>query len=207
MLLTEADSRAITARLLGYVKADDAVVFLQSEDYSHVRFAANTFLTSGKRERTTARVTVWIDKRRGSSSTTDLSDAALKQAVEDAQTFARLAPVDVEYLPSLAQQTYRAGQGWVDATARVDLPARARQISEAIAQSEKAKIIGAGFHEVGLLAQATATAHGNFHYERGSIVGLAMTARTPDGSGSGYFARNHLDVARLDTGHIAREAI
>jgi predicted Zn-dependent protease len=207
MLLTEADSRAITARLLGYVKADDAVVFLQSEDYSHLRFAANTFLTSGKRERTTARVTVWIDKRRGSSSTTDLSDAALKQAVEDAQTFARLAPVDVEYLPSLPQQTYRAGQGWVDATARVDLPARARQISEAIAQSEKAKIIGAGFHDVGLLAQATATAHGNFHYERGTIVGLSMTARTPDGSGSGYFARNHLDVARLDTGRIAREAI
>src|SRR5262245_65812854 len=89
MLLTEADARAITARLLGYVKADDAVVFLQIEDYSHLRFAANTFLTSGKRERTTARVTVWIDKRRGSASTTDLSDAALKQAVEDAETFAK----------------------------------------------------------------------------------------------------------------------
>jgi predicted Zn-dependent protease len=207
MLLSEADSRAITAKLLGYVKADDAVVFLQSEDYSHLRFAANTFLTSGKRERTTARVTVWVDKHRGSAATTDLSDAALKQAVEDAQTFAKVAPVDVEYLPSLTQQTYRSGQGWVDATARVDLPARARQISEAIAQSEKAKIIGAGFHEVGLLAQATATAHGNFHYERGSIVSLAMTARTPDGSGSGYFARNHVDVARLDTGRIAREAI
>jgi predicted Zn-dependent protease len=207
MLLTEADSRAITGKLLGYVKADDAVVFLQSEDYSHLRFAANTFLTSGKRERTTARVTVWVDKRRGSAATTDLSDAALRQAVEDAQTFATLAPVDVEYLPSLTQQTYRSGQGWVDATARVDLPARARQISEAIAQSEKAKIIGAGFHEVGLLAQATATAHGNFHYERGSIVSLAMTARTPDGSASGYFARNHVDVARLDTGRISREAI
>ena len=207
MLLTEADSRAITGKLLGYVKADDAVVFLQSEDYSHLRFAANTFLTSGKRERTTARVTVWIDKHRGSAMTTDLSDTGLKQAVEDAQTFAKLAPVDVEYLPSLTQQTYRSGQGWVDATARVDLPARARQISEAIAQSEKAKAIGAGFHEVALLAQATASAHGNFHYERGSIVSLAMTARTPDGSGSGYFARNHVDVARLDTGRIAREAI
>jgi predicted Zn-dependent protease len=207
MLITEADSRAITGKLLGYVKADDAVVFLQGEDYSHVRFAANTFLTSGKRERTTARVTVWVDKRRGSAATTDLSDAALKQAVEDAQTFAKLAPVDVEYLPSLTQQTYRSGQGWVDATARVDLPARARQISEAIAQSEKAKTIGAGFHEVGLFAQATATAHGNFHYERGSIVSLAMTARTPDGSGSGYFARNDVDVARLDTRRISREAI
>jgi predicted Zn-dependent protease len=207
MLLTEAASHSVTDKLLGFVKADDAVVFVESEDYSHLRFAANTFLTSGQRERATARVTVWIDKKRGSASTTDLSDAALKQAVEDAQTFARLAPSDVEYLPSLTQQTYKSMQGWVDATARLDLPARARQISDAIAQSEKAKTIAAGFHEVGLRARATATAHGNFHYERGSIVSLGMTARTPDGTGSGYFARNHYDVGQLDTGRIAREAI
>ena len=206
-MLTEADARTITNKLLGYVTADDAVVFIESEDYSHLRFAANTFLTSGRREGTTARITLWIDKRRGSASTTDLSDAALKQAVADAQTFAKLAPVDVEYLPSLMQQTYRPGQGWVDATARIDLSVRARQIGDAIAQSEKAKVIGAGFHQVGLLAHASATAHGNFHYERGSIASLGMTARTPDGAGSGYFARNHYDVARLDTGRIARESI
>ncbi|HLQ04820.1 MAG TPA: DNA gyrase modulator, partial [Verrucomicrobiae bacterium] len=207
MVLTEAASRAVTDRLIGSVTADDGVAFVESEDYSHLRFAANTFLTSGRREGVTARVTVWIGKRRGSASTTDLSDAALKQAVEDAQTFARLAPVDVEYLPSLAQQTYGPGQGWVDATARVDLTARAHQISDAIAQSEKGGIIGAGFHQVGLLARASATVHGNFNYERGSLVSLGMTARTPDGSGSGYFARNHFDVARLDTARIAREAI
>jgi predicted Zn-dependent protease len=206
-MLTEADARVLADKLLGFVTADDAVVFLQSEDYSHLRFAANTFLTSGRRERTTARVTVWVDKHRGAAATTDLSVAALKQAVEDAQTFAKLAPVDVEYLPSLTPQSYKPGQGWVDATARIDLPARARQISDAIAQSEKAKTIGAGFHEVRLIAQATASAHGNFNYERGSIASLAMTARTPDGTGSGYFARNHFDVARLDTALIAREAI
>jgi predicted Zn-dependent protease len=113
----------------------------------------------------------------------------------------------MEYLPSLTQQTYRPSQGWAEASARIDLAARARQISDAIAQSQKAKIVGAGFHEAGLLARATATAHGNFSYERGSLVSLAMTARTPDGAGSGYFARNHYDVARLDTGRVAREAI
>ena len=207
MLLTEADARAMTARLLGFVNADDAVVFIESEDYSHLRFAANTFLTSGRREGTTARVTVWIGKRRGAASTTDLSDAALRQTVEDAQTFAKLAPVDVEYVPSLMRQTYKASEGWTDATARIDLPARARQISDAIAQSEKAKVVGAGFHQVGLLAHASATAHGNFHYERGSLVSLGMTARTPDGAGSGYFARNHYDVAQLDISRVAHESI
>jgi predicted Zn-dependent protease len=75
----------------------------------------------------------------GAASTTDLSDAGLKQTVEDAQTFAKLAPVDVEYLPSLTQQTYKPSQGWIDSTAQIDLPARARQISDAVAQSQKAK--------------------------------------------------------------------
>src|SRR5712691_3356247 len=207
MVLTEGAARAVTDRLLGSVTADDGVAFVESEDYSHLRFAAHTFLTSGRREGATARVTVWIGKRRGSASTTDLSDAALKQAVEDAQTFAKLAPVDVEYLPTLPQQTYKPGGGYVEATARVDLPARARQISDAIAQSEKTRVIGAGFHQVSLVSRASATAHGNFNYERGSLVSLGMTARTPDGTGSGYFARNHFDVARLDTARIAREAI
>src|SRR6267142_2374896 len=207
MLLTEAASREITRRVLGFVTADDAVVTVESDDYSHLRFAANTFLTSGRREGVSVRVTVWIGRRRGSASTTDVSDAALKQAVEDAQTFAKLSPIDVEYLPSLSQQTYKPGEGYVDASARVDLPARARQVSDAIAQSEKAKIIGAGFHQASLTARASATAHGNFHYERGSIVSLGMTARTPDGTGSGYFSRNHFDVARVDTARIAREAI
>jgi predicted Zn-dependent protease len=91
MLLTEAASREITKKTLGYVTADDAVVTVESDDYSHLRFAANTFLTSGRREGVSARVTVWIGRRRGSASTTDVGDAALKQAVEDAQAFAKLA--------------------------------------------------------------------------------------------------------------------
>ena len=56
MLLTEAASRAITQKLLGYVTADDALANVESEDYSHLRFAANTFLTSGRREGVTASV-------------------------------------------------------------------------------------------------------------------------------------------------------
>src|ERR1041384_3652589 len=51
MLLTDTDSRAIADRLLGFVTADDALVFVQGEEYSHLRFAANTFLTSGRAQR------------------------------------------------------------------------------------------------------------------------------------------------------------
>jgi predicted Zn-dependent protease len=36
---------------------------------------------------------------------------------------------------------------------------------------------------------------------------LSTTARTPDGTSSGYFLRNHFDVAKLDTARVAGEAI
>jgi hypothetical protein len=48
-MLTEAQARELTQRLLGYVKADDAAVNVSSENFSHLRFAANSFTTSGAR--------------------------------------------------------------------------------------------------------------------------------------------------------------
>ena len=44
MLLSEKEARALTEKLLSYVKADDAVVGVGSESYSHLRFAANASL-------------------------------------------------------------------------------------------------------------------------------------------------------------------
>ena len=76
-----------------------------------------------------------------------------------------------------------------------------------IARCEKAKVIGAGFHQARGTATASATKNGNFNYSRSSLVSLSTTARTPDGGSSGYFLRNHFDVAKLDTKRVAREAI
>ena len=54
MLLNENESKAICDKLLGFIKADDAEVSVFSEDFSHLRFAANGFTTSGRRENATA---------------------------------------------------------------------------------------------------------------------------------------------------------
>lgn len=207
MLLTEKEARAITDKLLGYTKAEDASVVVTSETYSHLRFAANSFLTSGQRENMNVNVVVWIDKKRGASSTNDMDDASLRAAVEEAERLARISPVDREYTPTLGLQTYKPSNGYSESTARISLTDRARAINNTIAASETAKVISAGFHQAQASASATATKNGNFDYERTSNVSLAITARTPDGAGSGYFMRNHFDATRLDTERIAREAI
>ena len=207
MLLNEKESKSITDKILSYVKANDASVGVGSEKLSHLRFAQNTFLTSGQRESRSANITVWIDGKRGTSSTSDLDDASLQAMVEQAEKIARLAPVDREYLPTLGKQTYKPVNSFVAATANISLTDRAKAIGDIITECEKNSVIGAGFHQARAQTGAFATKNGNFGFEPTTSVSLSMTARTPDGSSSGYFLRSHFDVARLDTKRIAREAI
>lgn len=189
------------------VKADDATASVGSNKQSHLRFAAGNVLTSGTREGRNANVTVWIGGKRGSASTNDLDEASLKSMVEQAQKIAATAPVDREYVPTLGKQTYKPVNGYVEATANLSLNDRAKQIGAILAECEKNKVIGAGFHSASVQAGGSATKNGNFEYERSTGVGLSVTARTPDGQSSGYFLRSHHDIAKLDTMRIARESI
>ena len=207
MLLTEREAREITEKLLGHVKADDGAVSVFSENYSNQRFAANHFTTCGARENATVSVAVWIDRKRGSASTNEIDDESLKAVVAQAEELARISPVDREYMPTLPQQTYKPVSSYSEATASISLSARAKAINDVIAACEKAKVVGAGFHQARGIASASATKNGNFIYDRSSLVSLSTTARTPDGSSSGYFLRNHFDVGRLDARRVANEAI
>ncbi len=207
MLLTETEARAICEKLLSYVKADDAVVSVNSENYGHLRFASNAFTTSGARENVGVGVTVWIGGKRGSASTNEIDDESLKSTVALAEQLARISPVDREYMPTLGKQTYKPVNGYVEATSNISVTARAKTINDVIAACEKSKVIGAGFHQARGGAGASATKNGNFIYDRSSLVSLSTTARTADGTSSGYFLRNHFDVAKLDTARVANEAI
>ncbi len=207
MLLTEKEAREITEKILSYVKADDAQVSVSSEKTSHLRFARNAFLTSGNTVERGANITVWIKGKRGASSTTDLSDESLKAMVEQAEQVAEISPVDREYLPTLGAQTYKPSNGFVEATANISLANRAKSIGDILKTSEKSNVISAGFHQTRAIAEAFATKNKNFGFERRTVGSLSMTARTPDGASSGYFARSHFDINRLDTARIARESI
>ena len=207
MQLSEPEAKVICEKLLGYSKAGDAEASVESRNRSHLRFAANNFTTSGRREDVEASVTLWIEGRKGAASTNEMDDASLEAAVRQAEQLARLSPVDPEYLPTLGPQKYGPTLGYAEATANISVAARAKIASDAIAACEKENVTGAGFHQARGTATAYATRNGNFAYERSSLVSLSVTARTREGGGSGYFLRNHFDAGKLDTARIARESI
>ncbi len=207
MLLTETEVRSLTEKILSMVKADDASANVGSNKQSHLRFAANNVLTSGTREGLSASVTLWIGGKRGSASTSDLDDASLRAMVDQAKKIARTAPPDHEYVPTLGKQTYRPVSGYFEATASLSLNDRAKQVGAILAEFEKNKVIGAGFHNATAQSGGTTTKNGNFEFERSTGVGLSVTARTPDGQSSSYFLRSHNDIGKLDTMRIAKESI
>ena len=207
MLLTEKDAKELTDKILSLVKADDATASVSSDKHSHLRFANNNVLTSGTRITRGANVTLWIGGKRGSASTNDTDDASLKAMVEQAAQIARNSPVDREYVPTLGKQAYKPTSRYVEATANLSLPNRAKSIGEILVECEKNKVIGAGFHQARAQAGGSATKNGNFDFERTTTVSLSVTARMPDGSASGYFLRSHYDIAKLDVKRIAAEAI
>ena len=187
MLLTENEARTICEKLLSYVKADDATVSVNSENYGHLRFAANAFTTSA-RAKTRLLASLCGSAARGSASTNEMDDESLKSTVALAEQLARISPVDREYM-TLGKQTYQPVNGYAEATSNISVTSRAKTINDAIAACEKSKVIGAGFHQARGGAGASATKNGNFIYDRSSLVSLGMTARTPDGTSSVFPAQ------------------
>lgn len=207
MLLSEKEAKNICDKVLASVRADDAEVLLQNEDYSQLRFAANTFTTNGRREDTEVNVTVWIDGKKASAATNEIDTASLEAVVRQAESLARVSPVDPEYLPTLGPEKYKPVHGYVEATASPDPKVRAGAVRQIISACEEAGVAGAGFHQARGEVEAAASKHGNFRYSRRSLASLSLTARTTAGGGSGYFLRNHFDSSKLDSERVTREAI
>ncbi|MEZ5308765.1 MAG: TldD/PmbA family protein [Pyrinomonadaceae bacterium] len=207
MSLTKKESDEITNRIMSFVDADDAEVSVRDNRSSNLRFANNQLLTSGSIDERSASVTVWEKGRSGSSSTTDLSDAGLKQMVRAAQDMAKISPVDREYLPTLGPQKYVETPSYAAASENVSLRNRAKSVGNVLDLSQKAGTITAGFHESEASATGFRSKNGNFGFEKESYASLSVTARTSDGRSSGYYERGNNDASKIDIQEIARSAI
>jgi predicted Zn-dependent protease len=209
-MLNRDDALKICETVLAHAKAagaEDAVVTAQSSVDSHARFADNRVTTSGRAEDLAVTATVWVGRRRGAATGNDAAPAALKQLADEVAQIARVSPVQREYVPTLGPLTYADDRGFAAATADMDLAARAASLESALGACRAAKVTGAGFHRAVATATAVATANGNRRYFRSSQADFSVTARSTDGTGSGYYAGDHFDIARLDSRSIVEQAV
>ncbi len=191
--------------------ADGVRVNLNSSWQGNTRFATSQITTSGGITDTTVNVSVTVGKRRASASTNVLDDASLKRTVELAERLARLSPEDAELMQELGPQQYAKVEAYNEATASLapDLRAKAVQSLMQAARAEEGsagELAIAGFLEAQAGVTCVATKSGLFAYHRATQVSLSCTARTPDGTGSGWASGGARDWAQLDAAALGRTA-
>ncbi len=209
--LTRDEAKALADRVLAFARADETRVNINSGWAGNTRFAGNEITTSGGTTDTSVTVTSTIGKRRASAQTNILDDASLKRTVESAESLARLSPENPELVPELGPQEYATVNGYFDATAGLDPEKRAAAVQSAISAAEAAVGAGANLFVAGFLqanagASAVATSRGLFAYHRSTSSNLGITARTPDGTGSGWSNAGARDWSVVDAAALGRTA-
>lgn len=207
----EAQARSIVNRAMTLAKAikgADAIVTLGSETSGNTRFAVNEISSSADVARQTVSVTIQFGQRAATATTNQLDDRALDDVVGRARRMAKLAPENPEAMPPLPPQTYKPGRGASDpATAALGPDARAKAVGAVIKAGDAAKVQIAGFYEHEARAHAIATSAGLWAYHAWTTAELTCTARTADGTGSGWAGASSHRAADVDAANLAGVAV
>jgi predicted Zn-dependent protease len=207
-ILTRDQARSLANRALGLATAEQTRVTIGSGWSGNTRFAASEITTAGGVTDTTITITSTIGRRRASASTNVLDDASLKRTVELSERLARLSPDDPELMPELGAQQHASVSAFVERTADLSPEARAHA-AQTVINAEQARTNGlaiAGYIEANAGATAVATNAGLFAYHSSTDVSMSTTARTTDGTGSGYAVAGSRDWADVDPAALGRRA-
>ena len=204
--MTREEAKALADRILSFSKADQTRVNITSEWNGNTRFADASITTSGGITDVSVTITATIGRRRASASTNVLEDASLRKTAELAAELARLSPEDPELMPELGPQSYSAVNAYIEDTANLNPAARAGAVRRTVEAAGGGKIFVAGFLNATITEIAVATSHGLFAYHRTTDANLSATARTPDGTGSGWASAGSRDWGTVDPAIIGRVA-
>ncbi len=204
--LSESEARSILQKVLALSRADECEVTLGGGRSANLRFARNAVSTSGASERLNLSVTCSFGLRSGSATINEFDDASLARVVRTAEELARLSPENPESVKLPGPQKYLEPAGYFASTAGLTQQDRVRQTAASIAICREAKLAAAGFLEDSTRFSALANSKGLFAFQRSTGVDFSITARTEDGTGSGYALADFNDASLLDAAAVTRIA-
>jgi predicted Zn-dependent protease len=207
MIWTKEQAKALTDRVLSLSKAEETSVSINGGDRANVRFARNTATTSGASSGYSLAITASFGKKSGTVTTAEFDDASLQRAMRNAEEIARLSPENPEAMPAVGPQTYTPVKAFFDDVAGASPEWRASSVATAIALSKQKEVVSAGFVETSASVQAVANSKGLFGFDRFTAADYNLTARTPDGSGSGWASRSFNELRMVDPSKLAAAAI
>jgi predicted Zn-dependent protease len=207
MILPEADVRALTTKIIALSKADSCAIAISGGIGRHIRYAQNMATTSGAPSDFSITVESNFGKRTGSASGSEMTDDALAALVAAAEDTAKRAPENPEFMPPLGPQTYAPGAAFFAATENATSDQLAVAIAPGLQQARDKNLQASGFLSTESGFSSVATSGGLFIYSRSTNVLHTVSARTPDGTGSGWAGTTFADFTRLDAPSMMAVAI
>ena len=208
MIWTKEQTKALTDRVLSFSKAEQTFVAVNGSERASLRFARNTATTSGAIVRHEPRHHGELRQAVGDGH--DLAvrrrepAARVEEGRRDRQGVAGESRGDAV---SRAADLSRRSTAYFDDAATASPEWRASSVETAIALSKKKEVVSAGFVETQAAMQAVASSQGLFAYDRFTAADYNLTARTPDGSGSGWASKSFNELRLLQPGALAETAI
>ncbi len=208
---SETQSKRLLDRVIKLAtagKGTTATAVLRGSDGGNTRFAVNEITSSSDVERLTLSVNVQVGKRSATATTNQLDDRSLDDVVSRATRMAKLAPENPEAMPPLGKQQYIAVKGARDGnTIALSPKERAKAVGAVISAGDAAKLQIAGFYEHASEMSALASSSGLWAFHTWTSCGLSCTARTPDGTGSGWSSASSNRIAEIDAAALAKVAV
>ena len=210
-MLTQPEAKRLVDRVLTLARATkgaEAIVNVRAAREGNTRFAVNELSTSGETERLEIALTVQLGQRSATAVTNQQDDRSLDDLVGRVVRMARIAPESPELMPPLGRETYTAAKNAVDtATAKLTPDVRAKAAGAAIAAADAAKLGIAGFLSHGDRCAAVGTSAGLSAFHQWTFASMSCTARTPDGTGSGWAGAGSNRMADIEADALAKIAI
>jgi len=206
-MLSRDEARNLVDRIFKMSESPEMFVNLWWRQHCNTRFANNQITTAGFTSDLRLDISVTLGHRTGSTSTTETSDDGLSHAVRHAEELANLTPEDPEYVEPLGPQNYPEIAAFDEATNG----ARSEQLLPALRSSIEAatreKLNASGFFVVTAGVTAIANKRGLFGYTRRTWADYSVTARTLDGTGSGWAESQSPRLAEVDGAGVNSTAV
>jgi predicted Zn-dependent protease len=207
-VLTREEAQALVERIVKMSKADGIDVQIGGGYTTNVRFADNQMSTAGGVSDFSVGVQSWFGPKHAVVTTNEITDEALRSAVEKSEKLARLAPDDPEAMPMLGAQQIQPIEAYFTSVANMSADERAKIALTALEPARAAgDLTAAGFLLNSVGASALGNSAGLFAYHRATNSNYTVTVRTKDGTGSGWAGAEHNDAKQVDFAAVSTRAV
>ena len=206
-MLTQDEARALTDRIFGFSRSPEISATVNYTQECNTRFANNQITTAGFTTDMSIYITVTRERCTGDTSTTETTDEALERAVRRAEDMAALTPANPEYVEPLGPQHYPQIRAFDQLTAAARSADLLGAVRNTIQSATEKHLKSFGFYDLNTSGMAIANNNGLFGYHQATSADYSVTARTLDGTGSGWADSQSIRLAEVETQRVSSSAL